>query len=232
MKEFNEYFNRQIQLWGEDTQNLLQDKKIAIIGCGGLGCSLGVALGASGIGHIDLVDFDEVGVHNIHRQIGFRVGDEGRKKCEVLKELVESRCTYVKVTSFDMGFEEFANSLNDSLEELHRYDLIIDATDNLPVRAKINAFAKEENIPWIYGSVEEFHGQVCFFDEASFESVFQVSDRKPGGIAAPIVMHIASLQANLALRYLAGLSVKKDFLYYLFTNEDGEMVTQKFGLPK
>ena len=60
-------------------------RKIAIIGCGGLGCSLGVALGASGIGQIDLVDFDEVGVHNIHRQIGFKVGDEGKNKAEVLE---------------------------------------------------------------------------------------------------------------------------------------------------
>jgi hypothetical protein len=45
-------------------------------------------------------------------------------------------------------------------------------------------------------------------------------------------MHIASLQANLALRYLAGLSVKKDWLYYLFFNNDGELITQKFTLPK
>ena len=225
MEDFNNYFNRQIQLWGEDTQNSLKSKKIAIVGCGGLGCSLGVALGASGIGQIDLVDFDEVGVHNIHRQIGFKVGDEGRNKAEVLKELIQSRCPYVKVESFDMDFETFS-ATNDY------YDLIIDATDNLPVRATINQFSKEKNIPWIYGSVEAFHGQVCFFQDASFESVFNISNHKPAGIAAPIVMNIASLQANLALRYLAGLKVKKDFLYYCFFNEEGEFITQKFGLPK
>jgi len=45
-------------------------------------------------------------------------------------------------------------------------------------------------------------------------------------------MHIASLQANLAIRYLAGLSVKTDWLYYLFFNNDGELITQKFGVPK
>jgi len=225
MEQFNNYFNRQIQLWGEKTQNSLQNKKIAIIGCGGLGCSLGIALGASGIGHIDLVDFDEVGVHNIHRQIAFKVGDEGEKKSKVLKKLIEKRCPFVKVKSFDMDFETFSFT-NDY------YDLIIDATDNLPVRAKINQFSKEKNIPWIYGSVEAFHGQVCFFQDANFESVFNVSDHKPAGIAAPIVMHIASLQANLALRYLAGLEVKKDFLYYCFFNNDGEFITQKFTLPK
>lgn len=225
MDQFDDYFNRQIQLWGKETQNSLQDKKIAIIGCGGLGCSLGVALGSSGIGQIDLVDFDEVGVHNIHRQIGFKVGDEGKLKCEVLKELILSRCPYVRVETFDTDFETF--SFTDDY-----YDLIIDATDNLPVRAKIDQFSKEKNIPWLYGSVEAFHGQVCFFQDAGFESVFNVSDHKPAGIAAPIVIHIASLQANIALRYLAGLSIKKDFLYYCFFNEEGEYVVQKFGLPK
>jgi len=67
------YFHRQVQLWGDETQRLLQDKKIVIIGSGGLGSSLVFALGASGIGEIHIVDFDEVSVHNIHRQIIFKV---------------------------------------------------------------------------------------------------------------------------------------------------------------
>ena len=226
MEEFNLYFNRQIQLWGEETQNSLQNKKIVIIGSGGLGCSLGVALGASGIGRIDIVDFDTVGVHNIHRQIGFKIGDEGKAKCDVLKDLIVSRCPFIEVNGYNMDFESFVE--NSTI----KYDLIIDATDNLPVRAKINSFAKSVNTPWLYGSVEAFHGQVCFFNEASFESVFNISNHKPAGIAAPIVMNIASLQANIALRYLADLPIKKDFLYYCFFSEEGEFTIQKFGLPK
>ena len=218
-----EYFNRQVQLWGEDTQLSLQKKKIVIIGCGGLGSSLAYALGASGIGEIYLVDFDEVSVHNIHRQIAFKVGDEGKAKCDVVKQSIVDRNPYVKVTAYNCDFEEFSSK---DIE----VDLIIDATDNLPVRSKINAYSKKIKKPWIYGSVEAFNGQVCFFENSSFD-VFKVSDKKPAGIAAPIVMHIASLQANLALRYLAGLSVKKDYLYYMFFNEDGELVSQKFGLP-
>jgi len=218
------YFNRQIQLWGEETQESLKTKKIAIIGSGGLGCSLAIALGSSGIGHIDLIDFDTVGVHNIHRQIGFKVGDEDKLKCEVLKELIESRNPFVTVTAHDMDFDTF--SFTDDY-----YDLILDGTDNLPVRAKINAFSKNKNIPWLYASVESFHGQVCFFDKSDFESVFNVTDHKPGGITAPIVMHIASFQANLALRYLAGLKIKKDTLNYFFFDEEGEFTHQKFSLP-
>ena len=219
------YFHRQVQLWGEETQTQLQSKKIVIIGAGGLGSSLAFALGASGIGEIHMVDFDEVSHHNIHRQIAFKSGDEGKNKALVNAELIEARCPYVKAIAHQCDFNEWAAKGID-------VDLIIDATDNLPTRSDINIYAKKMNLPWVYGSVEAFHGQVCLIDESSFNDAFKIVDKIPAGIAAPIVMHIASLQANLALRYLAGLSVKKDTLYYLFFNDEGELITQKFGLPK
>ncbi|DAB28871.1 MAG: thiamine biosynthesis protein ThiF [Sulfurimonas sp. RIFOXYD12_FULL_33_39] len=220
-----DYFHRQVQLWGADTQNLLQSKKIAIIGSGGLGSSLAFALGSSGIGKIHMVDFDEVSTHNIHRQITFKIGDEGKNKAVLNALMIEQRCPFVKATPHECNFEEF-------IKKNIEVDLIIDATDNLPTRAEIDEYCKIKKLPWIYGSVEAFHGQVCFFEESSFRDAFKISSKTPEGIAAPIVMHIASLQANLALRYLAGFSVKKDYLYYLFFNADGELVTQKFSLPK
>jgi len=219
-----EYFNRQIQLWGSSVQQSLQNKKIAIIGAGGLGSTLAQALGTSGIGEIHFIDFDIVSSHNIHRQIAFTLADEGKSKAKAIAKLIESKNPFVKVLAFDIYFDEFV-----ALE--NRYDLILDATDNLPVRSAIDSYAKATKTPWIYASVEEYNGQVCFFDKSNFE-VFNISDHKPGGITAPIVMHIGSLQANLALRYLAGLSVAKDKLYYLYFDEAGELITQKFGMPK
>jgi len=219
-----EYFNRQIQLWGEETQESLQAKKIAIIGSGGLGCSLALALGTSGIGEIDVVDFDTVSGHNIHRQIAFTLEDEGKNKAEAVVALIHAKNPFVRARAFDMTFDAFKALGND-------YDLILDATDNLTVRGEIDRHAKINNTPWIYASVEEFNGQVCFFEGADFQ-VFNISDHKPAGITAPIVMHIGSLQANLALRYLAGLEVLKDTLYYLYFNDMGELLTQKFGMPK
>ncbi len=220
----SEYFNRQIQLWGSNVQQSLEKKKIAIIGSGGLGCTLAMALGTSGIGEIHMVDYDTVSFHNIHRQIAFRLDDEGQNKAKVVCKLIESKNPFVKTVAFDMDFESFKEMGNS-------YDLILDGTDNLPVRGEIDTYAKETNTPWIYASVEAFNGQVCFFDEANFK-VFNISDHKPAGITAPIVMHIGSLQANLALRYLAGLTIVKDKLYYLYFNDDGELITQKFGMPK
>ena len=224
------YFNRQIKLWGIYTQKNLSTKHIVIVGCGGLGCSIAYALGTSGIGEITLVDFDEVGIHNIHRQIAFTLEDENKKKCEVLKNVIVSKNKFVKVNNIDGSFEDFIKQ--NTNENNTNIDLILDATDNLPVRKTIDDYAKNINTPWIYASVEEFHGQVCFFDKSKFDSVFTVKDRIPQGIACPIVMQIASTQSNIALRYLAGLSVKKDFLNYIFYDENGELIIQKFGLPK
>ena len=182
-------------------------------------------MGASGIGEIHMVDFDTVSLHNIHRQIAFRMGDENKYKAEIAAQLIVERCPYVKSYAHVCSFEEFTAM---GIE----VDLIIDATDNLPTRGMINGYAKKTATPWVYGSVEAFNGQVCFFEKASFTELFKITQKTPAGIAAPIVMHIASLQANLALRYLAGLSLKKDMLYYLYFNDEGEMITQKFSLPK
>jgi molybdopterin/thiamine biosynthesis adenylyltransferase len=219
-----EYFHRQIQLWGEETQNLLSSKSIAIIGAGGLGSSLCYALGACGLEAIHVVDFDEVSLHNIHRQIAFTTDDVGANKANINATRISARSSYTIAHAHECDFDAFA-------QKGIKVDLIIDATDNLPVRAKIDEYARKSKTPWVYGSVEAFHGQVCFFASSKFEDAFKVVSKTPAGIACPIVMHIASLQANLALRYLAGLSVKKDKLYYLYFNDEGELITQKFGLP-
>jgi len=222
--DFDLYFRRQIELWGAQTQEGLRKKRIVIVGCGGLGSTLAMALGSSGIGEIHLVDFDEVSLHNIHRQIVFTLADEGRNKAVATAELLVRKNPFLKVEVFESDFDTFAAAAE------KEYDLILDATDNLPVRERIDAWAKRRGIPWIYASVEEFNGQVCFFDRAGF-GVFAVSDHTPGGIAAPIVMQVGAFQANLALRYLAGLPVKKDWLYYLYYDAEGEPVMQKFRIP-
>jgi tRNA A37 threonylcarbamoyladenosine dehydratase len=56
---------------GEETQESLQNKRIAIIGCGGLGSTPALILGSSGIGYIELVDFDTLSTHSLHRQIAY-----------------------------------------------------------------------------------------------------------------------------------------------------------------
>jgi len=217
------YFNRQIMLWGQEAQDTLATKRVLIVGSGGLGCSVSLALSGSGIAVIDMVDFDRVELHNIHRQVLFDMDDNGKFKAEVAVDKILRRNPFLKSRAYTVSFEEF-------IKEPRDYDLIVDATDNLFVREQIDNFAKEKNIAWIYGSVEEFNGQVCLFKEANFD-MFAKKELEPKGISAPMVMQIASFEANLALRYLANLPIKSDLLYYLYYNNEGEFEVKSFKLP-
>ncbi len=219
-----QYFKRQIELWGEEKQESLSSKRVLIVGCGGLGSSVGIALGSSGIGEITVIDHDTVDRSNIHRQIAFKLSDVGESKAKVLSKLIEDRCPFVSSNYFVEKFEDFAKR---GME----FDLIIDATDNLPTREQIDRFAKSTKTPWLYTSVEEFNSQVCLFKDSSFGSAFVVNDRTPKGIAAPMVIQAASFEANLAIRYLTGLPVKTDTLYYLYFDKDGEFSTKSFKMP-
>jgi len=218
----NNYFSRQVMLWGEDIQNSLSSKSILIVGSGGLGCSVALALSGSGVGVIDIVDFDKVEIHNIHRQVLFSIEDCGEYKAKVASNKIKSRNPYLKSDYFCTSFQEFS-------KQDKEYSLIIDATDNLEVRADIDNYAKKKNIAWVYGSVEEFNAQVCLFKDASFD-IFAINKVAAKGIAAPMVMQAASLEANLALRYLASKEVSSDLLYYLYYNNSGEFEVKKFNL--
>ena len=218
-----EFFKRQIELWGEVAQKKLADKTIAIVGAGGLGSSLCMALGAVGLKSIHVIDFDEVSLHNIHRQIAFVLKDEGKNKAQINAKLIEKRSPYTKAFGHTCSFKEWC-------EKKIKVDLLIDATDNLQSRLEIDTYAKEQNIPWIYGSVEEFVSQVCFFDKASFGDFFKVNEHKPKGIAPAMVMQAAAFEANLALLYLTQKELQKDTMYYQFFNDKGEFVMQRFPL--
>ncbi len=220
-----DYFIRQTALWGEKTQQSLQEKSIAIIGCGGLGSHLGLTLGSSGIGTIYLVDFDLVSLHNLHRQVAFTLQDIDKPKATLLADLIRSRYDGVEIIPVVGSFDDFAAQKTD-------VDLILDATDNLPTREKIESYAKKHDTPWIYTSVEQWHGQLCFFKEAGFASAVTINDRKPEGIAPPIVALMAAYEANMVLRYLAGLAVKTDVLNYLCFDNEGQLKIQNFTMPK
>jgi adenylyltransferase/sulfurtransferase len=222
--EYQEYFKRQIELFGEEKQLKLLKKKILIVGAGGLGCSVGIGLGGSGIGEIDFVDFDEVSFSNLHRQIAFGQNDLGNFKVQTLAKRIKEKNPFVKIKTFKLKFEEFIK------KQTPKYDLILDATDNLQTRKEIDKWAKSSNTPWIYASVEEWRGQVCFFEKSSFE-VFANKSHSPKGIAAPMVMEVGAFEANLALRYLVNLPIQKDTLFFMYYNNKGEYILKNFKMP-
>ena len=199
-------FRRQIEILGQKQQELSQ-KSVLVIGAGGLGNIVMSEIGCIGLKEIYLMDFDMIELHNIHRQFQFRQNDIGKYKAKVLANQTH-RCG-TKIVPIVEKFENFDKKV----------DLIIDCTDNFEVREKIDTFAKNNNITWLYGSVEKWVGQVCLFDKKSLD-IFNITNHKVEGVMPAMVGLVGSFQAIIATKYLAGLEVTKDKLYYIDFNKE------------
>jgi len=126
-------YRRQIELIGKENQEKLSNKRVLIVGCGGLGNIIATTISCIGLNKIYLVDYDMIEKHNIHRQFQFSLDNIGESKAKVLCEKI-SRCNDTKVEFLDMEFDE-------TLEI--DVDLVFDATDNFDVRKKNRCFCKK-----------------------------------------------------------------------------------------
>ena len=81
-----EEFSRFIKLIGNDKFNILKDKKVVIIGIGGVGGYAFEALVRGGISNITIVDYDIIDITNLNRQVITNINNIGRYKVDVAKE--------------------------------------------------------------------------------------------------------------------------------------------------
>ena len=70
---------------GAELQAKFQNAKVAVLGLGGLGSNIAIALARAGVGYLHLIDFDKVDITNLNRQQYF-VHQLGQYKTEALSE--------------------------------------------------------------------------------------------------------------------------------------------------
>ena len=144
---------------GEKGQKKLERAKVAVIGCGGLGSTAAVYLAGSGIGHIHLIDYDNVDVSNLHRQVFYGIEDVGRPKAEILKSHINKINPYISVTIGNKAV--LKSNIN---QELSEFNCILDCTDSLATKYLINDYCVLQNKVLIYGSLYKHDGYVATFN--------------------------------------------------------------------
>ena len=191
-------------------QQRLIESTVAVFGLGGLGSPVALYLAASGVGRLVLVDFDEVELSNLQRQIIHLTADLGRPKVASARDRLLALNPEVIVEAVPQRLADTA------LDELvQRVDLVVDCTDNFPTRFGLNAACWRARKPLVSGAAIRFEGQVSVYFPGQADSPCYrcLYDDGPGttetcsqtGVVAPLLGIIGSVQALEVIKVLTGI---------------------------
>lgn len=228
-------YNRQIILpeIGEEGQQKLSKAKVLVIGAGGLGASILPYLASAGVGEIGIVDDDVVEVSNLHRQVIYKTSAVGKSKAEEAKGMILELNPEIKVNSFA---EKLSGKNAISLFE--KYDIIVDATDNISIKYLINDACLITDKPMVYGSIFRFQGQVSVFNfenGPTYRCLYPDENTnalncEDAGVIGITVGIIGMLQANEVIKMILGIGEVlngKILVYNILKNEQ-----QKYDFEK
>lgn len=187
---------------GIDGQALLRNAKVLVVGAGGLGCPASVYLASSGVGQLTIVDYDEVELSNLHRQILHSEDDINRPKVESAYDKLHSINRSIKVIPLKLHVD------SDSIKKLlgsNKYDVVVDGTDNVATRYLLNDACVLNGIPLVSGSALQLEGQLTVYNYKGgpcYRCLFPVppppetvTSCGDGGVLGPVPGIIGVLQA-------------------------------------
>lgn len=199
---------------GQKGQEVLSTKHAIVIGGGGLGSNSANLLVRMGLGDVDIIDFDIVDTTNLHRTSVFSENDVGKSKAFILQQKLEAVNSNVHVKGINQKV-----SLDNIESLVQNADIIIDGTDNVPLRLLINRVSINHDIPWVYAGVNETIGMVMGIlpkKTPCFQCIARnIPDSK--AIELPVLgslpTTIASIQCNEAIKILLGRQPKGLLIY-------------------
>ena len=135
-------FDRLKYLIGDDNLNILKEKKVLVLGVGGVGGYVVEALVRSGINNIIIVDFDKVDITNINRQIIALSSTIGKLKVDVLEKRILDINPNCKITKISTKIDDnnYLDLFKDSI------DYFIDACDDIKVKKSVIKYCLNNNI--------------------------------------------------------------------------------------
>jgi len=139
-------------------QNRLKAARVLCIGAGGLGSPAALYLAAAGVGTLGIVDFDDVDLSNLQRQILHGTKDIGRGKLESARDRLHDINPQIETELHKCRF-----SSENASQLVAKYDVVVDGSDNFPTRYLSNDVCVFAHKPNVYGSVFRFEGQTTVF---------------------------------------------------------------------
>jgi sulfur-carrier protein adenylyltransferase/sulfurtransferase len=195
---------------GVPGQEKLKAARVLLIGAGGLGSPAALYLAAAGVGTLGLVDFDNVDVTNLQRQILHGTKDVGRPKLLSARERIADVNPHVRLETY-----ETALTSKNALDILSGYDVVVDGTDNFATRYLVNDACILLGKPNVYGSIFRFEGQASVFalpDGPCYRCLFPeppppglVPSCAEGGVLGVLPGLVGTIQATEAIKLIVGI---------------------------
>ena len=195
---------------GGPGQARLRRARVLMIGAGGLGSPALLYLAAAGVGRVTVVDDDVVSLSNLQRQIAHRTEDVGAPKIESAARAAAAVNPGVEVA----GVAERLDAGN-AERLVAGHDLVLDGSDNFETRRLVDRTAAAAGVPWVFGAIGQWEGQVAIFDPASggpcYHCVFP-EDPAPGlapscaegGVLGALAGVIGAMMAVEAVKRIVG----------------------------
>lgn len=133
------------RLYGLRALGRIKEAKILVVGIGGVGSWVVEALARTGIGHLTLVDLDDVCVTNVNRQVHAVNTTIGQFKVDVMKERIHLIHPHCEVDTKQCYF----NLKNLSVIFDKNYDFVVDASDDFTNKCFMIDYCKKNKIPLV-----------------------------------------------------------------------------------
>lgn len=194
---------------GIDGQRRLKSARVLVVGAGGLGAPILTYLAAAGVGTLGVVDDDTVDASNLQRQVLFGADDLGRPKVEATAERLAAINPHVEVVTHRVRIDA-----TNALDLFAGYDLVLDGTDNFATRYLVNDACVLLDVPYVWGSVFRFEGQVSVFWERYGPQYRDLYAEPPpaglvpscaeGGVLGSLCAMVGATMASEALKLVVG----------------------------
>lgn len=205
-------YERNVPALSEAECALLRTKKVAVIGCGGLGGFLIELLARVGVGAMTLVDGDVFEATNLNRQLLSEASTLGQSKAKAAADRVARINPGVSVRAAQV----FLNEAN-AAGLIEGCDIVLDALDQIESRKILERACESAGIPCVYGAIRGWVAQAALampgdhLMDRLYPAGTVLQDKSVLSFTPALC---ASMQASLCVQYLTGRPVKPGTLFY------------------
>lgn len=205
-------YERNIPALTEAECALLRQKRVLVVGCGGLGGHILDQLSRIGIGALRVVDGDVFEASNLNRQLLSKVDLLGVSKAKAAADHIARVNPDVSVEAVECFLTE-----DNAAQLLTGCDVVLDALDNIPSRRILAAACEKANIPYVYGAIQGWVAQAAVsmpgdrLIDRLYPKEIEIWDKSVLSFTPALC---ASMQTALCVKLLTGRAVETGKIYY------------------